>query len=148
MKLSQEDKELAREVFQLFDNRKGWIAVHEIGSALRGIGLNPTEADLTVLQTELDSSSGGRVGFEDFCRVIEQKRQDNFTEEQVTGYLQTFDHQEAGYIEVKELREVMTSMGERLTQDEMQSIIADFDARGEGRIKIKHLARRLLANDQ
>jgi Ca2+-binding EF-hand superfamily protein len=146
MKLTRENRELAREVFQLFDKREGSIAVHEIGPALRGMGFNPTEAGLAVLHRELNSLTGGRVGFEDFCRVLEQ--QENFTEEQVTGYLQTLDHQAAGYIDVKELREVMTSMGERLTQDEMQSIIADLDARGEGRIKIKHLARRLLANEQ
>jgi calmodulin len=148
MELSRDEKELAREVFSLFDkSRDGWMASHDIGLALRGMGLNPSEADLEAIQKDIDSSQSGMVSFEEFCRVFALMRSDNISEVQITEYLKTFDPYGDGYIRVEDLKEILTGMGERLTPDELQSIIADFDSRHEGRIQIEAFARKLLAND-
>lgn len=88
MELSRDEKELAREVFSLFDkSRDGWMASHDIGLALRGMGLNPTEADLEAVQKDIDSAQSGMVSFEEFCRVFALMRSDNISEVQIAEYL-------------------------------------------------------------
>lgn len=45
-----------------------------------------------------------------------------------------FDKDGKGYIESSQFRQIMTSMGEVLTPDEMDEMIRDADKEGEGKI--------------
>jgi len=39
-----------------------------------------------------------------------------------------------GFIDVKELRRVFNNLGEKLAVDEIENLIADFEADGDGRV--------------
>lgn len=48
--------------------------------------------------------------------------------------LQVFDRDNNGFISAAELRHVMTSIGEKLTDDEVDEMIREADQDGDGRI--------------
>ena len=52
----------------------------------------------------------------------------------VLTYLQVFDRDNNGFISAAELRHVMTSIGEKLTDDEVDEMIREADQDGDGRI--------------
>lgn len=50
------------------------------------------------------------------------------------GVRQVFDRDNNGFISAAELRHVMTSIGEKLTDDEVDEMIREADQDGDGRI--------------
>ena len=49
-------------------------------------------------------------------------------------YFQVFDKNGDGYISASELRHVMTTLGEKLTDDEVDEMIREADIDGDGKV--------------
>jgi len=60
-------------------------------------------------------------------------------------YLQVFDKDQRGFIEAKELRHVLTNIGEKLSTTEMEDMIKEADPDNDGKIQYDEFVRLLLA---
>mmetsp|Transcript_44078 Transcript_44078/g.71771 ORF Transcript_44078/g.71771 Transcript_44078/m.71771 type:complete len:125 (+) Transcript_44078:51-425(+) len=59
--------------FDLFDKDKGVVDVREIGTIIRSLGVNPSEADLRILIDEVsDEESPGFIRWEKFRRMAQR----------------------------------------------------------------------------
>ncbi len=58
---------------------------------------------------------------------------------------QVFDKDQRGFIEAKELRHVLTNIGEKLSGNEMDDMIREADPDNDGRIQYEEFVRMLLA---
>lgn len=56
------------------------------------------------------------------------------TNDGITEAFKVFDRDNNGFISAAELRHVMTSIGEKLTDDEVDEMIREADQDGDGRI--------------
>lgn len=66
--------------------------------------------------------------------MMARKMKDVDSEEEIQQAFQVFDRDNNGFISAAELRHVMTSIGEKLTDDEVDAMIRDADQDGDGRI--------------
>ena len=100
-------------VFSLYDDRGDeHIPKHYLGEAVRALGLNPTEAEIRLLLTDLNrverlSMQQFQVIFERLCR---QKDTVAPADEFVDG-LRVFDKDGNGLIPATELRHLLTTLG-------------------------------------
>ena len=62
------------------------------------------------------------------------KMKDTDSEEEIREAFKVFDRDNNGFISAAELRHVMTSIGEKLTDDEVDEMIREADQDGDGRI--------------
>lgn len=58
---------------------------------------------------------------------------------------QVFDKDQRGFIEAKELRHVLTNIGEKLSGPEMEDMIKEADPDNDGKIQYEEFVRLLLA---
>uniref|UniRef100_A0A6Q2ZDL0 Calmodulin n=1 Tax=Esox lucius TaxID=8010 RepID=A0A6Q2ZDL0_ESOLU len=109
-----------KEAFSLFDkDGDGTITTKELGTVMRSLGQNPTEAELQDMINEVDADGNGTIDFPEFLTMMARKMKDTDSEEEIREAFRVFDKDGNGYISAAELRHVMTNLGEKLTDEEI-----------------------------
>ena len=117
-----------KEAFSLFDkDGDGTITTKELGTVMRSLGQNPTEAELQDMINEVDADGNGTIDFPEFLSLMARKMKDTDTEEELIEAFKVFDRDGNGFISAAELRHVMTNLGEKLTDDEVDEMIREAD---------------------
>lgn len=75
-----------------------------------------------------------QLTFAEFLTMMARKMKDTDSEEEIREAFKVFDRDNNGFISAAELRHVMTSIGEKLTDDEVDEMIREADQDGDGRI--------------
>ncbi|KAJ6264260.1 Calmodulin [Drechslerella dactyloides] len=111
-----------KEAFALFDKKgTGRVPISSLGDLLRACGQNPTNAEVE----ELAGSVKSDFDFETFLKILNRPggfRDPGDPEEYVRGF-QVFDKDSTGFIGVGELKYVLTTLGERLTEEEVSELL-------------------------
>uniref|UniRef100_A0A4X2KJ65 Calmodulin like 3 n=1 Tax=Vombatus ursinus TaxID=29139 RepID=A0A4X2KJ65_VOMUR len=129
-----------KEAFSLFDkDSDGCITTKELGTVMRSLGQNPTEAELKNMIGEIDTDGNGTIDFPEFLSMMAKKMKDTDSEEEIREAFRVFDKDGNGLVSAAELRHVMTKLGEKLTDDEVDEMIREADVDGDGQ-DIQHAA--------
>ena len=135
-----------KEAFSLFDkDGDGTISTKELGTVMRALGQNPTEAELTDMINEVDQDKNGTIDFNEFLRLMEKKIGDNDTEEEIKEAFRVFDKDGTGTISAAELRHVMTTLGEKLSEDEVDELLRDADTNNDGIIRYEEFVKTMMS---
>ena len=136
-----------RDAFGLFDKRgDGKIDSNQIGDVLRALNLNPTELDVKKVVAEVDPSGNKRVSFEEFLPIYlscRQKKEQGTMEDFVEG-LRVFDKDGNGFINSAELRHVLTSLGEKLTDDEVDALLTGIED-SQGQVNYEEFVKMVMS---
>jgi len=144
--LSQEQINEFREAFDLFDKDKdGQITSKELGTVMRSLGQNPTDTELQDMIREVDTTGKGNIQFNDFVKMMAKKMKDTDNEDEIVEAFRVFDKEGHGYIPATELRHVMTSLGEKLTNEECDEMIREADIDNTGQINYVEFTRMMLS---
>lgn len=124
MQLSEEQQAEFQETFNLFDNKgDGKIYASQLGEVLRAMGQNPTEAE--VKKCGFSQEPDKRISWEMFLPIlatISKNREKPVLEDFIEGF-RVFDKEQNGFIHSAELRHLLTNLGERLTDDEVNELL-------------------------
>ncbi|CAJ0961523.1 unnamed protein product, partial [Mesorhabditis belari] len=134
-----------REVFCYFDAKGDEkITIAQVGDVLRALGQNPSESEIASC-CHTWSDPNARISFEEFIpmyQTVYKKRQKHNVEEFVEG-LSHFDKEGNGMINVAELRHLLTTLGERLSDEEVDQLLAG-RSDTSGNINISDFVRNML----
>ncbi|KAE9402549.1 hypothetical protein BT96DRAFT_964719 [Gymnopus androsaceus JB14] len=124
-----------KEAFSLFDkDGDGTITTLELGTVMRSLGQNPTDAELHDMINEVDADGNGTIDFNEFLDMMAKKFQSADSEEEIRQAFQVFDKDGNGSISAAELKHVMESLGEKLTDKEVEAMISEADLDGDNQI--------------
>eukprot|EP01091_Cochliopodium_minus_P010477 TRINITY_DN277_c0_g2_i1.p1 TRINITY_DN277_c0_g2~~TRINITY_DN277_c0_g2_i1.p1 ORF type:complete len:147 (-),score=52.94 TRINITY_DN277_c0_g2_i1:50-490(-) len=141
--LTEEQISEFKEAFSLFDkNGDGNITSQELGTVMRSLGQNPTEAELSEIIKSLDSDT---IGFDEFLKIMVVKMKDQESEEEIKEAFKVFDKDGSGTISAAELRHVLTNLGEKLTDNEVEDLIREADVDGDGQIDYNEFVKLMLS---
>lgn len=115
---------IMKEAFDLLQ-KDGKIPKTSVPTALRAAGLNPSEEkikEIMATATDLDMAA---------YEALVQKHDDKTdTPEAVKEAFRVFDKDMNGTVSVAEFRHIMTTMGEKYTEEEFRDLIQGFDENG------------------
>ncbi|CAO0792951.1 unnamed protein product [Mucor circinelloides] len=133
--LTPEQIQEYREAFQLFDkNGDGSVSATELGVVLRSFGMNPTDAELQDMVSDVDADGNGHIDFEEFLNLVKDLKSGGKDTDDLREAFKVFDADGNGVIDRSELRKVMSSLNENLTEEELDAMIKEADANGDGQI--------------
>ncbi|KAH0617190.1 hypothetical protein JD844_029002 [Phrynosoma platyrhinos] len=139
---SEEEISEFKEAFLLFDkDGDGAISSQELGTVMRSIGQNPTEAELQEMIKKLDTNKNGMVDFPEFLTLLSVRMKSADSEEEIRKAFRVFDRDGNGYVSAAELRHIMTKLGEKLTEEEVEDMIKEADVDGDGQVNYEEFLR-------
>lgn len=112
---------------------------------MRSLGQNPSESELTDMINEVDVNSDGSIDFPEFLTMMARKMKDTDSEEEIAEAFKVFDRNGDGKISAAELRHVLTSIGEKLSDADVDQMIKEADTNNDGEIDIQEFTLLLAA---
>lgn len=125
--LSKGEIEDIKEVFDLFDfwdGRDGEVDAFKVGDVMRCLGMNPT-CELVLKHGGTKKLGEKQYKFEEFLPIYNEmlKEKDTGTFADFNEAFKTFDREGQGSMSAAELRHILTSLGERLEDSDVDDII-------------------------
>ncbi|XP_023234289.1 calmodulin-alpha-like isoform X2 [Centruroides sculpturatus] len=142
--LTEEQIAELREAFSVFDkDGDGYVTTEELGTVMRSLGQNPTDAELHDMIKEVDIDGSGSIDFPEFLTLMAKKMKEAVDEDEIMEAFRLFDKNGDGYIDANELRSAMKSLGEKLTAEETEEMIRHADINDDGLINYAEFARMM-----
>nr|GMD80911.1 calmodulin-like protein 8 [Ipomoea batatas] len=134
-----------QEAFSLFDkDGDGSITVEELATVIRSLDQNPTEEELQEMMNDVDTGNNGAIEFKEFLNALSKRMEDTYSEEELKEAFKVFDKDQNGYISANELRNVMISLGEKLTEEEADQMIREADLDGDGQVNYDDFVKMMM----
>lgn len=127
---TQEEMDEYREAFSLFDDQgDGKIESDQIGCLLRSLNLNPDDEDIDKIEKDVGNK---RIRFEEFLPIFltEKQRSKPVSAQQFIETLSVFDKDNAGRVASGEMRHVLTSLGNKLRDKQVDILFDDVGEHG------------------
>lgn len=115
----------------------------QVGECLRALGQNPTEQDVKKCTHQLKSDE--RISFEVFLPIyhaISKARSGDTADDFIEG-LRHFDKDASGFISTAELRHLLTTLGEKLTDDEVEQLLVNQED-SQGNVNYEEFVRQVM----
>ncbi|XP_006860093.1 PREDICTED: myosin regulatory light chain 12B-like isoform X1 [Chrysochloris asiatica] len=108
-----------KEAFNMIDqNRDGFIDKKDLYDMLASLGKNPTDSYLDAMMNE----APGPINFTMFLTKFGEKLNGTDPEDVIRNAFACFDEEAAGTIQEDYLRELLTTMGDRFTEEEVDEL--------------------------
>ncbi|CAH1783491.1 unnamed protein product [Owenia fusiformis] len=147
--LTEQDIREYREAFQLFDkDGNDSISASELGVVMRALYQNPTENELQNMLNQVDKDGNGTIEFSEFLNLMVEHRKDgDALREDLREAFRVFDKDGNGLISPDELKHVMTNIGEKMSQEEVNEMMQEVDLNGDGYVDFEEFVRVMTCPD-
>lgn len=141
-----ENYEEIKQIFTLFDrDGDGKVDCSELGTVLRAAGRLPSEAEIKEFIKSFNSSES--FSFADLLAILSKLPPVDAASlrSALLDAFRVFDQSGSGEIGAQELRHIMTSLGEKLSEEEAAEMIKLADPNDTGSIRYENFVDKLVS---
>ncbi|XP_026321276.1 troponin C [Hyposmocoma kahamanoa] len=137
---TDDDQKMAmlRKAFQMFDTTKcGYIDVLKISTILNTMGQLFDDSELQALISENDPEGSGKINFDGFCNIASHFLEEEDAEamqQELKEAFRLYDREGNGYITTSTLKEILAALDDKLSNADLDGIIAEIDTDGSGTV--------------
>lgn len=129
-----------KEAFNMIDaNKDQLIDPEDLANIYASLGKNPTERDLA----DMCSQAPGPINFTMFLTMFGEKLMGTDPEDVIKNAFQCFDDNGDGTINEDYLRELLTTMGDRFTEEQVDQLFHDAPINPSGDFDYKEFTKQL-----
>ena len=114
---------------------------------MRSLGHNVSENELSAIMAEIDTDGNGFINFAEFVRLMISKARSQDSEEELLKAFAVFDEKpnnhNTGLISAKKLRHVLTHVGEKWDEDEVEELLKLVKVDAEGKFRYADVVKIL-----
>jgi calmodulin len=135
-----------RDAFDIFDKDKdGIVSLEELSSVMRSLNQDVSEVELRLIIDDVNPEKTGTIDFAQFVFIMQKRRTGDDYDEEIINAFRVFDKNDSGIITATELRHVLTTIGDKLTDEEVDAMIREADIDGDGNINYEEFVRTMMA---
>ena len=135
-----------RDAFDMFDKDKdGIVSLQELASVMRSLNQDVSEVELRLIIDDVNPEKTGTIDFAQFVFIMQKRRTGDDYDEEIINAFRVFDKNDNGIITASELRHVLTTIGDKLTDEEVDAMIREADIDGDGNINYEEFVRTMMA---
>jgi len=124
----QETREEIHEGFTLAAKGKAAIGIRELCTLMHWLGFCPQPADLQ----DMLNRFGGMITEDQFLQAMSTKLNDTKDPAEVIQAFSVFDKDGRGHVSASDLRHILTSMGDRLDEEQVEQMLKTAMGAGHG----------------
>jgi len=134
-KITQKMLDDAQQAFSLFDKKgNGTVSTKELEKVFKTLSLKVEDEKLKEWADEADEEATGAISWEQFRPIYETKVKEDEDERELREAFRVLDKGNKGVIPVADLRWLLQSLGDDLTEDEIEDMITETDTDGSGTV--------------
>ena len=135
-----------REAFQAFDkDGNGSITTKELGTVMRSLGQNLSEAEIKEMIDIVDEDKNGTIDFQEFLHLMARKMKIIDKEEELLDAFNILDRDGSGKISKYQLRYIILSTESGLNGNEIEEILKKTDFDEDGNINLNDFIKILMS---
>ena len=148
--LTDEQIDEFKEAFAIFDEDGGGsIDKSELGSVMKSLGQDPSDAELEHMIAMADADGSGDIDFYEFTTLIAHRmaQDGGFAnqEHRMQQAFSVFDQNGDGVIDASEMRRIMCNLGETMSLADVDEVLSSFDGNGDGTIDMEEFAAAVVS---
>ena len=142
--LTQEMISKFKEVFSVFDKTgNGFIKIKYLKKVFKCLGQRPTQKEIDDMLNSFNMGGYRKIKFEDFLKLIERKMKETKDTDTYYEVFKMFDKEETGYISASEIKYMMTNLGEKLTDREVNEMLNCADTEESDKISYEEFVKMM-----
>ena len=135
--LTEDEVEEIKEAFDLFDtDGSGSIDPKELRAAMQSLGFEAKNQTIYQMINDLDKNKSGNIDFDEFLDMMTARMSDRDTRDDINKVFRLFDEEGSQSITIKNLRKVARELGETMSDEELNEMIARADSNGDGAVSM------------
>ena len=133
-----------KEVFSIFDKSgNGLIKIKYLKKVFKCLGQKSTQKEIDDMLNSFNMGGYRKIKFEDFLKLIERKMQETKDADTYYEVFKMFDKEETGYISAGEIKYMMTNLGEKLTDQEVNEMLNCADTEKSDKISYEEFVKMM-----
>ena len=133
-----------KSIFKFFDKTAtDQMSISDLGLGLRSAGALVTDKEIVMLEKKIDPYGSGYLEFNDFLLCFYQLSQKDKSEYAIRKSFEALDKNGNGAINHAEMKHVLRSIGENLSEGEINAFMEYFKIQPNGTIKLDDIVKVL-----
>lgn len=148
--LENDEIKVLKICFNMFDSKdQGFLSAEDLDDILRGMGFRPSKEELKDILEEIDEDGSGEIEFAEFCQLcakflIEEPDEETMKAELKEAF-RVYDKEAQGFITTGQLREIISELDKRLTEEDLDGIIEEIDEDGSGTMDFDEFCQMMMS---
>ena len=132
------------EAFERFDkDYDGFMSIDDLADIMKKVGKSINHGEMQDLIGEINPHENGMFDLKEYLSIMGRRKRDKDSNEDLLTVFKIIDKDENELIGPSELVNFMTSLGHKISDEESEEMIKEFDSDGDGYCTFKEFIKMI-----
>ena len=130
--------------FERFDkDYDGYISIEDLAEIMKKVGKSINQGEMQDLEGEINPHEIGMFDLKEYISIMQRRKRDKDSDEDLLAIFKIIDKDENDLIGPDELLNFMSSLEHKVSHEETEEMIKEFDGDGDGFCTFKEFVKMM-----